>query len=75
MKNISGKSYLITEDGFSAFSGINYRRSKLHKGFNDIYKLYISHSFLIKDLVVSIDDMKYMEYEDPNYKIFKKFNK
>lgn len=75
MKHVNSKYYLITDGGFAGYFGLNNKRTKIHKGFNEIFKLYISHSNLIKDILISIDDIRYMEYESPTDKIFKKFTK
>ncbi len=75
MKPISDKYYLLTEGNFAGYFGLNRRRARIQDGFNGVFKLYVSNSLLIKDLVISIEDMKYMEYESPTDKIFKKFTK
>lgn len=75
MKDISARYYLLTEGGFAGYFGLNRKRLRIHDGFNKAFKVYASESQIIRDLVVSIEDMKYMEYESPTDKIFKKFNK
>jgi hypothetical protein len=75
MKDLSYRSYLLTESGFAGYFGLNRKRTSLHSGFNEAFKVYIHKSTIIRDLVIGIEDMKYMEYEEPTSKIFKKFNK
>lgn len=75
MKDLSYRSYLLTESGFAGYFGLNRKRTALHSGFNEAFQVYIKESAVLKDLVIGIEDMKYMEYEEPTYKIFKKFNK
>jgi len=66
---------MLTEGGFAGYFGLNRRRTKLHESFNGVFNLYISNSLIVKDLIMSIEDIKYAEYENPTDKIFKKFTK
>ena len=75
MKGINERYYLLTEGSFAGHFGLNRKRSAIHNGFNEAFQLYVSEARNLRDLVVSIEDIKYMEYESPTDRIFKKFTK
>lgn len=75
MKRLDELHYLLSEGGFAGYFRMNACRGNIQQGLNEIFNVYLHESKLLRDLVVSINDLRYTEYEEPFKRTFKKFNK